>query len=206
MNDLPGGEIPRPLCRSERSQTGFSLIEVLMAMGLLVIAVVGLLPLFSRSVLENLEGKEATVSTNHVRSELETIKQLPLNSWEMDIPVGDSERVTTSEWTRAAQSQIGDESWEPSAAPGELVPWTRTTRVRQFGINGVADTDLDGVIDRFRGLEDADLDGEFDDVLVGGTSPSAIHLKEVRVEVEASKQWSQAGAPAANEMRLIKAF
>ena len=55
---------------------GFSLIEVLMAMALLVVVVAGLLPLFTRSVLENLEGKESTLSVNHARSELETQKQL----------------------------------------------------------------------------------------------------------------------------------
>lgn len=206
MNDLPAGEMPRSLVEIDKSRSGFSLIEVLMAMGLLVIVVVSLLPLFSRSVIENLEGKESTLSTNHARSELETHKQLTFNNWELDIPVGNTERVTDAEWTQATPSQIGDERWVTDAPPGELVPWTRTTRVRQFGINGVADTDLDGVIDQIRGLEDEDFDGRFDNLLIGGTSPSAIHLKEVRVEIEAAKQWSQAGAPAESTMRLIKAY
>lgn len=177
-----------------------------MAMVFMLVAIAGLLPLFSRSVLENLEGKESTVATNHVRSELETHKQLAFNNWEVDIAIGDTERVTASEYTQVIPNQIGDEAWVAAAPAGELVPWTRTTRIRQLGINGVADTDLDGVIDQIQGLEDTDFDGEFDNILVGGTSPNAIHLKEVQVEVESSKQWAQTGTNTENTMRSIKAF
>ena len=167
-----------------------------MAMVLLLVVIAGLLPLFSRSVIENLEGKESTVSTNFARSELETNKQLTFNNWELDIAVGDDERITDSEFTQVSPDQIGDERWVPAAAPGELVPWTKSTRVRQLGLNGVADTDLDGVIDQIIGLEDDDFDGEFDNFLVGGTTPNAIHLKEVQVQIQGAKQWSESGAAA----------
>ena len=205
-NDLKEPTSVRRALRTGARERGFSLIEVLMAMVLLVVVVAGLLPLFSRSVLENLEGKESTISTNHGRSDLETHKQLSFNNWELDITVGNNERVTDSEWTQVAADQIGDERWVTTAAAGELVPWTRSTRVRQFGINGVVDTDLDGVIDQIRGLEDDDFDGEFDNFLPGGTTPAAIHLKEVQVEIQGAKQWSQTGTAAESTMRSIKAF
>jgi prepilin-type N-terminal cleavage/methylation domain-containing protein len=206
MNDLTKREISRRAPKSGAGECGFSLIEVLIAMAVLLIAVAGLLPLFSRSILENLEGKESTISTNHGRTDLETHKQLSFNNWEMDVAVGSNERVTDSEWTQVTPNQIGDERWVPTAGAGEFVPWTRSTRVRQFSINGVADTDLDGVIDLIQGLEDNDFDGEFDNLLPGGTTPGAIHLKEVQVEIQGAKQWSQSGAAAQNTMRSIKAF
>ncbi len=206
LNGPRAGVTPSRVVRFRTRGPGFSLIEVLMAMVLLLVVIAGLLPLFSRSVLENLEGKESTVSTNHARSELETYKQLTFNNWELDIAVGDDERITDSEFTQVTPNQIGDERWVPTAAAGELVPWTRSTRVRQLGLNGVADTDLDGVIDQLIGLEDNDFDGEFDNFLVGGTTPNAIHLKEVRVQIEGAKQWSQSGTAAQSTMRSIKAF
>lgn len=204
---------PHPYTRPNRScgprphlAHGFSLIEVLIAMGLLTLVAVGLLSLFSRSVLQNVEGKESTVSTNHSRSELETHKQLTFNNWELEIAVGNNERITTSEFTQSNPDQIGDEGWVPTAAAGELVPWTRSTRVRQLGINGVADTDLDGVIDQIRGLEDDDFDGEFDNLLGGGSTPAAVHLKEVQVDIQGAKEWSQGGEVGQSTIRMIKAF
>lgn len=188
-----------------RRGDGFSLIEVLIAMGIVVIAIVGLLPLFMRSVVENIEGKESTMVGNHGRSQLESLNELTFNNWELEINAG-TERTTQDFYTTGAADRRGDESWVTVVPGGEISPWTRDTTVRQMGINGVIDNDLDGIIDEIRGLEDADFDGEFDNPLPAGTTPGAIHLKQLEVQITGEKEWSQGGAASELTVETVKAF
>jgi len=184
---------------------GFTLLEVLVAGALLLVVLVGLLPLFMRSILENVEGRESTQVSNHGRSELEILKQLRFNNPELDITAG-NETVVQRYWTRGDPDYIGDEKWVDTVPMGEFALWDRTTTVRQFGINGVVDNDLDGIIDQIIGLEDDDYDGYFDNPLDAGTLPGAIHLKEVDVEVQSLAEHAIAGEPVDIRMRALKAF
>ena len=197
----------RPAVRDQRNNRngGFSLIEVLIAMGLVVIAIVGLLPLFMRSVVENLEGRESTQVGNQGRSQLETFSELTFNNWELDITAG-TERTTQDFYTTGATDRRGDESWVAAVPAGEIAPWTRNTTIRQLGINGVIDNDLDGVIDQIRGLEDTDYDGEFDNPLPVGTIPGAIHLKQLEVQIQGEKEWAQGGEASEITVETVKAF
>ena len=191
---------PRP-----RRDGGFSLIEVLIAMGIVVIAIVGLLPLFMRSVVENIEGRESTMVGNHGRSQLESFSELTFNNWELEVDAG-TERTIQDFYTTGAADRRGDESWVTAVPAGEIAPWTRTSIVRQMGINRITDTDLDGIIDQIEGLEDADFDGEFDNPLPAGTTPSAIHLKQLEVQIVGEKEWAQGGEASAITVETVKAF
>ena len=184
---------------------GFSLIEVLIAMGIVLIAMVGLLPLFMRSVLQNIEGRESTIAGNHGRSEMETYSELGFNNWELELTVG-TERVSQLFYTNGEVDKRGDESWVTVVPAGEIAPWTQTTTIRQFGINGVEDTDLDGVIDLIRGLEDTDHDGELDNPLAAGTLAGAVHLKQVEVDVAGEKDWAHGGGAGQITVETLKAF
>lgn len=201
-----------------RCRQGFSLLEVLVAMVLLVVVVAGLLPLFSRSVLENVEGRELTKSGSLGRSEAEDLHQLFFNNWELEIQNGNV-RTTQDYWDQGLADKVGDEAWVATVPVGAVAPWTRTVDVRQYGINGVQDTDLDGIVDSILGLEDVldpdDVDGDgdtsepdgvFDNALAAGTNPSAIHLKQIVVQVESQKQWASSGPAAETTLRAIKAF
>lgn len=202
MLNLPANpERLRPVDRGG----GFSLVEILIAMGIVLIAIVGLLPLFMRSVVQNIEGRESTMVGNHGRSRLETYSELAFNNWELEIAAG-TERTTRDFYTTGAADQRGDESWVDSVPGGELAPWTRTSTIRQLGINGVVDTDLDGVIDQIRGLEDRDFDGQFDTPLPAGTTPGAIHLKQIEIEVVGEKEWAQGGDASEITVETVKAF
>jgi len=191
--------------RSGRRHDGFSLIEVLIAMGIVVIAVVGLLPLFMRSVVENIEGKESTIVGNHGRSAIETYNELTFNNWELEIDAG-TERTVQEFYTNGDPDYRGDESWVTTVPAGELSPWERTITIRQLGINRVIDNDLDGIIDQIVGLEDDDYDGVFDNALPAGTTPGAIHLKQLEVDIEGQKQWSQGGDVSQILVETLKAF
>lgn len=184
---------------------GFSLVEVLIAMGVVVIVMVGLLPLFMRSVVENIEGKESTLVGNHSRSRMESMGQLTFNNWELDIDTG-TERTDQDFYTTGAADRRGDESWVAAVPGGEIAPWTRSTTVRQFGIRGIVDNDLDGVIDQIIGLEDNDFDGELDNPLPAGTTPGAIHLKQLEVNIVGEKEWAQGGEASEITVETLKAF
>jgi len=190
---------------SHSAGKGFTLLELLVAAGLLLVVLVGLLPLFMRSILENVEGRESTQVSNHGRSELEIFKQIRFNNPELDITAG-NETVVQQYWTRPDPHYVGDEKWVDTVPVGELGLWDRTTTIRQFGINGVIDNDLDGIIDQIIGLEDADFDGYLDNPLAGGSLPGAIHLKEVDVQIESQAEHAIAGEPVDIRMRGLKAF
>ena len=190
---------------SRSAGKGFTLLELLVAAGLLLVVLVGLLPLFMRSILENVEGRESTQVSNHGRSELEIFKQVRFNNPELDITAG-TETVVQQYWTRPDPHYVGDEKWLDTVPAGELGLWDRTTTVRQFGINGVIDNDLDGIIDQIIGLEDADYDGYLDNPLAGGSLPGAIHLKEVDVQIESQAERAIAGEPVDIRLRGLKAF
>lgn len=188
-----------------RRDDGFSLIEVLIAMGVVVIAIVGLLPLFMRSVVENIEGRESTMVGNHGRSQLETMSELTFNNWDLEIAAGTT-RTSQEFYATGAPDRRGDEAWVTAIPPGEIAPWTRNTTVRQMGINGVLDNDLDGIIDEIEGLEDADFDGDFDNPLPVGTTPGAIHLKQLEVQIVGEKEWAQGGDASEITVETVKAF
>lgn len=190
--------------RRGRRQGGFSLIEVLIGFFILLLVLVGLLPIFTRAVVQNVAGKEALVVTNHGGTQLESLYQLSFNNWEVDVAAGNL-RQTVDFWGAGSQEELGDESWlaDPS---GQLAPWQRTTEVRQLSINGVNDTDLDGVLDEIVGLEDLDHDGYFDNPLPAGTTPNAIHLKELRVSIVSQRNPFGSGAPTELTLRSLKAF
>jgi len=190
---------------SRSAGKGFTLLELLVAAGLLLVVLVGLLPLFMRSIMENVEGRESTQVSNHGRSELEIFKQVRFNNPELDIPAG-TETVVQQYWTRPDPDYVGDEKWLDTVPVGELGLWDRTTTVRQFGINGVIDNDLDGIIDQIIGLEDADFDGYLDNPLAGGSLPGAIHLKEVDVQIESQAERAIGGEPVDIRLRGLKAF
>lgn len=183
-----------PRCSMDhRPQQGFSLIEVLIALALLTVVLVSLLPLFSRSMAINASGREAGVQSTLGRSEVEELLQLPFNHDLMEVQAG-TERVLTEYWSTGDPERLGDEAWRPDLpTPGaglgrqEEVLWQRTTRVRQYALQGVEDTDGDGVVDRILGLEDADRDGLFDNPLPAGALPATIHIKELDVSVDSRR-------------------
>ena len=65
---------------SARATAGFSMIEALIAAAILLIIALGLLPLFSRSISDNVSGNDASQATNGSRTEVEEMLQLPFNN------------------------------------------------------------------------------------------------------------------------------
>ena len=62
--------------RRVRRAAGYSLVEVLLGLTILMVALVGLMPLFTKSIQQNLEGKQSTEATGFGRTQLEELLQL----------------------------------------------------------------------------------------------------------------------------------
>ena len=120
------------------SNDGFSLVEVLIAAGLLLIVTVGILPMFTRSIGNNVQGKQATETTNLARSEIERLVQLPFDDVALTLTAG-SELVRDEKWSKNSH-QWYDISSFPS---GEVDQFDRNVRIRQFNMNALADGVLD---------------------------------------------------------------
>jgi type II secretory pathway pseudopilin PulG len=197
---------PNTLHRSRRIrlQGGFSLIELLVGFLVLMLVLIGLLPMFTRAVIQNVQGKESTDAANFGGAQLENHTQLSFNNFELDVTAGNFESDILF-FSKGYQDKLGDETWAAVPDPG-LVTWQRTTEVRQFAITAANDTNLDGVLDEIIGLEDADFDGYFDNALPAGTSPNSIHLKEIRVLTNSARQPLGQGEATQLTLTKLKAF
>lgn len=184
--------------------SGFSLIEVLIAAVILAFILLGLLPLFTRSVVDNAAGRSAGDQANLGRSYLEELIQLPFHH---DRLVVDAGTAKVENRFLATNSDVrGDETWEATKPTDDVALWQRTTTVRQYGIFGVEDTDGDGVIDVIEGLEDADNDGVPDRALEAGTIPGGVHLKGLGVRLDSETGDGPIRSAAAVRLQGLKAF
>ena len=139
------------------SGRGFTLVEVLISAALLMAIALGLLPLYIRSIISNVEGFDHTQVANASRTRGEQFYQLPFNSEPLTILAG-TDRVYDeyfSEQTRA---------WLPGTVPaGDEALFTRNTTIRQFNVNDLS-TPLDSA-----------------------ATPAAVHLKEIVVTVQSTR-------------------
>lgn len=146
----------------ERKAAGFSLIEVLIAAGILLIVALGILPLFTQAITNNQAGNDYTQATNYAKSELERLYELPFDNPEL-APASRIQKLSK-------ETQV----WHDPAdfPPGESSLWTRTVTIRQYNLNGLAD---------------GDGDGHFDNPLPAGAPAAFVHVKEIDVLVESSR-------------------
>lgn len=160
-----------------RGDAGFSIIEALIAAAILLIIALGLLPVFSRAINDNVTGSDATQATNGSRTEVEELLQMPFNNQRLVVPAGKTEAETKDYFTRGKSDsgadtyQIGSdtEGWTTDTSDRGPVMWNRITTVQQYSLS-----DLD--------------DGKLDTPMDGGTDPSSIQLKQIQVRIENPKK------------------
>mgnify|MGYP001565830625 CR=1 FL=1 len=178
---------------ARRCEAGFSLIEGLIAAALLLIVTVGVLPLFSRAMLNNVKGNDSTRQANGATDEFERSLALPFNSGAMEVPGGSTQVVETRAIALKAlgsppegPSQSVSARWELVADLGtdDLPMMTRQRTLRQFSFDDFNDNQI----------FDSALDGDVEDRLV--------HLKVVDVTLD------DPAAPLARpfQLRIVQAF
>jgi len=182
-----------------RAESGFSMIEALIAAGILLIIAIGLLPLFTRAVQDNVTGNDASQSTNNSRTRVEEMLAVPFDNQLMTVPAGSTQRQAIDSWAQGDVDQAGDanEGWWPDTPTGRgTILWTRTTRVRQYSISALDDGDLDRLDDGQTG----------EDELPGNTPPTFVQLKEIEVVINNPKQGGILGTGQAIILRGVRPF
>lgn len=164
--------------RGRRRATGFSVIEVLVAAAILLVIALSLIPLFSRSLLANKAGADATATSQFAISRVEALYQLDFNNAVLN------PAVTDEYYSRR------DEAWVDGTAPaGDPALWTRSTDVAQFN------------------LSDLDDDGVFNDPLPMGTDPVFVHIKRIEITVDSARdQKNIFGGRSPLVVRTLKPF
>ncbi|MEO6193838.1 MAG: prepilin-type N-terminal cleavage/methylation domain-containing protein [Thermoanaerobaculia bacterium] len=167
---------------------GFSIIEALIAAAILLIIALGLLPLFTRSINDNVSGNDATQATNGSRTQVEELLNVPFNNDRMEVPAGATNSEVKTSYTPGALDKTGDtdEGWWADPAGHGTVLWRRTSEVRQYTVS-----DLD---DRY-----------LDDPKPGGTEATFVHFKEVTVTVANPKK-NLFGNGQGITLKVIKPF
>lgn len=142
-------------------ERGFSIIEVLIASVLLLIMVLGILPLFFRSTVNNAMGADSTQLSNLSKSRVEEYSQLPFDAPQLSL-VGTAEVLRIVDyWSPTVENFVAT---EPSGnAP---MRFQRTTEIRQFAMSDLLD------------------DGDLDTPLPGTADPTTVQIKEIMVVVE----------------------
>ena len=135
---------------------GFSLIEVLVATLIFFIIAIGIIPLFSRAILSNKAGADATTISHFGLSRLEELTEPPFNSAIMAPASGVQEYYSKS-----------DRVWKAGSVPpaGDPGFWIRSTSISQHS------------------LSDLEEDGVLDDPLPPDADPIFIHIKQIEVDL-----------------------
>ena len=174
-----------------RRQTGYSLVETMVAGVVFLVTAVGVLPLFTHSISNNNTGREALQATNHSKSELEEAYQIPFHHADLTLAAGSAEITNTEWWTLGDREYLLDaqEGWSPTDPGDDSTTWMRTVSIRQFGVGDLED------------------DGELNTPLDGGTDAVFVHLKEIQVQVDTTRADGTAlGVGRHVTMRVLKPF
>lgn len=169
------------MTRPERRCAGFSLIEVLVAGLILLVIALGLIPLYTRSIRSNVEGFDYTHVSNFAKSRAEELIQLPFNSARLTVPPGSEELAVCECYSPEQDRWIEEADCPATGSTCDVTLFTRTTTVRQFGVTDVTNP------------------------LPGDAPPEAVHLKEITVAVEGSREAGHVLGPGKNiAVRMLK--
>ena len=111
-----------------RGQRGFSLVEALIAAGLMLIIVLGILPLFTSAIRSNATGRDYMEVNNLARSRAEALSQVPFNN----LAVG-----TTDEYF-SHKDQIWKPGSKTTVTDADIADYFRTTVLRQYNIKDLS--------------------------------------------------------------------
>jgi hypothetical protein len=164
-----------------RRERGVSLVEAVIAAGLLLVIASGILPLFAQALSNNLAGSDSTSVSNTARSQVEELMELPFGAPRMTLTTG-TELVTTSYYSLAYKKWIdGEESLTDPAV------WTRTSTIRQYSINALDDQKL-----------------ESEEALDAAADPGQVHFKELEIDVAGTRLGGPLGPSRRIQVRMLK--
>ena len=164
--------------QSRPRASGFSLIEGLIAAALVLAIALGVLPLFTRSMINNEGGSDFTQISNAAKSRAEELFELPFNSPLLAINTG-TDRIFEEYLSQR------DKTWKPgveadATADSDLALMRRTSTIRQFNIN-----DLSSPLDN-------------------SAPPGSVQIREITVQVRSTRTGSPLGPGKQTAVRVFK--
>ena len=178
MKNLITPEVPAGPPR----RRGFSMVETLIAAALIGVVAIGVIPLFSRAMTDNLAGSDYTRVTNYAKSKEEDFSRVQFTDTTIQLPVGQGNLMTT-EYMDPTTLQ-----WATVKPANPLAVWTRATTVTQYNIF------------------DTDDDQMFDYPLNGGASIDEVQIIQAQVQVKSVSAVGPAGNRRTTIIRFLKAF
>ena len=171
--------------RAPRSAAGFSLIEVIIAMTIILIIAIGIFPIFMQSSVSNLSGNDSTKVSNFARARAEEMFQLPFDAADLTLVAGSELIVPATD----EYFSVIDQVWKVGPVPaGDPAPFTRRTTIRQYNVEALKDGEI-----------------KVAEALPSGSDPSQIHLKEIQVDITGTRTLgSPLGSAKKISVRLLK--
>ena len=175
-------------------EEGFSLIEVIIASLVLLFISLGVIPIFTMAIQSNIQGQDSTRTANFARERLEQLMQVPFDHAELTIASGSTQNVVCETWDRDTDlwSVLACADWDnPVALAGFDYKRRVTVEQYQFG-------PFDTAMRTGANLSDVALDGD--------AAPSIVHIKQIIVEVESTRQGGIAGGGKSLTVRAFKSL
>jgi hypothetical protein len=140
-------------------QDGVTLIEIMLASLMFLAVSLGIVPMFTQSMVSNSSGNNSTKAANFARARAEELMQLPFNHLDLTIEAGSAKTIEEYYSTT-------DGTWGSVPPAVGIAEWTRVTTIRQYNVEAL-DDDL----------------VELAEALPTDSDPTFIHLKEIQVDV-----------------------
>jgi type II secretory pathway pseudopilin PulG len=161
---------------------GFSLVEVLVASLLLLVVILGIVPLFVSSMLNNAAGSEMSLVTNAGKSSVEEYMGFAFLSAEVSNPGPGTERVVSEYWADATHAWL-------TGTPPNGDEMERDITLRQYAISDLND--------------DGQLNSPFASppATGGGVDVFPVHLREIEVDI--TGETSEGALAFARNKRIV---
>lgn len=166
-----------------KTQRGFTVIETLIALALIGVVAVGVIPLFTRAISDNLAGADYTRVTNYAKSKEEDFGRLPFTQPTIQVQPGTTRLLLPTEYMDPTTLK-----WTTTRPSNPLAIWTRNTAVTQYSIF------------------DTDDDNTFNQPLDGNAPVDEVQILQGQVQVKSASAIGPMGARRTTIIRFLKAF
>jgi len=153
-------------------EAGFSLVEGMIAALILLFVILGVLPLVSQSMLNNLQGNDSTQQAQAAVDGAEEFSSLPFNSQVYAVPAvaGTTSATFTDVFTLNSNRWIDKAAFD-LAPDGDTAQYTRTATIEYFGATGIVNDEENALT--------TPLDGA-----LASANPGSFHFKRMRLRIQ----------------------
>jgi prepilin-type N-terminal cleavage/methylation domain-containing protein len=164
-------------------QSGFSMVESLIAAAIIGIVAIGILPMFTRAMVDNMAGADYTRVTNYAKSKEEDFTRMRVLDQTIQVPAGQTNLMTTEYMDPASLY------WVATKPANPLAVWTRVTTFTQYN------------------LYDTDDDQMFNNPIAGGAvGVDAVQVIQAQVQVKSISTIGPLGGRRTTLVRYLKVF